>query len=79
MSYVFRGKRDPEPAENRCGTYAGYSAHRRKNEKPCTDCSKAHTKYTREYRRSQGITKSTLVPLETECPNCGHHINEEAA
>jgi len=62
-----------------CGTYGGYQTHIRLGIKPCGPCKTANSGYMRERRRMRGETKSTLVPLSAECPNCGHHINEEAA
>lgn len=37
-----------EPNDPRCGTSAGYMAHRRRNEPACTPCRDANTEATRE-------------------------------
>lgn len=38
--------REPYP----CGTYAAYTRHRRKKEKPCFDCANAVLEYQKKYR-----------------------------
>lgn len=38
--------------DTRCGTDAGYQAHRRRNEEPCAACRRARAKKIREYRAS---------------------------
>jgi len=57
-----------------CGTYGGFQTHKKLGEEPCEPCREARTTYVREYRRRKGHTKSTLVPLSAECPNCGHGL-----
>lgn len=39
--------RNPTTKEARCGSYAGYSAHRHRNEKPCQPCSDANNARTK--------------------------------
>lgn len=62
-----------------CGTYGGYNTHIQIGQKPCDSCREARNAYIRDYRRRKGLTKSTLVPVEMSCPNCGHHLAEGAA
>jgi hypothetical protein len=62
-----------------CGTYGGFQTHQKLDQEPCGPCREARNTYIREYRRRNGHTKSTLVALDTQCPNCGHHITETAA
>lgn len=62
-----------------CGTYGGYQTHRRIGEDPCDPCTKARNEYMRDYRRRNGHTTRTLMPVDMECPNCGHHLTEAAA
>jgi hypothetical protein len=47
---------DPLP-DGRCGTYAGWNAHRRAGQRVCLACLHAQRAYMREYRR-QGRDKS---------------------
>lgn len=62
-----------------CGTYGGYQTHTRLGQDPCTPCRQAHNTYMREYRRNKGLTKTTLMPINLECPNCGHHLTQATA
>jgi hypothetical protein len=62
-----------------CGTYGGFQTHLRLGQDPCEPCREARNAYIREYRRDKGLTKSTLVALDAECPNCGHKITEAPA
>lgn len=79
MSYYVHTPAEPvmvkPPAP--CGTDAGWRRHRREGTDPCQPCRDAHSAYMRAYRRRTGLTTSTLVALDTQCPNCGHHIMEE--
>ena len=62
-----------------CGTYGGYQTHERLGQEACQPCQEARNAYMRNYRRRKGLTKSTLMPVETACPNCGHHLTEASA
>jgi len=39
-----------------CGTYAGYTRHKRSGGKPCPKCREAYTGYMREYRAQRKAT-----------------------
>ena len=47
----------------KCGTYAGWNAHRRADEKPCDDCREAQRLYARERRARGGapIERDTMM------------------
>jgi ribosomal protein L32 len=62
-----------------CGTYGGYQTHKKLGQEPCLPCNEARNTYIREYRRRKGHTTSTLMPVDAQCPNCGHHITAGAA
>lgn len=36
--------------DDRCGTYAGEQAHRKRGEKPCVFCASAKAEYMKAYR-----------------------------
>jgi len=57
-----------------CGTYGGFQTHQILGEDPCDPCREARNAYMRKYRRRKGQMKSTLMELDTQCPNCGHYI-----
>jgi hypothetical protein len=40
--------------ESKCGTYAGWNAHRKAGEKACDACRKACADYMRGYRQRRG-------------------------
>lgn len=40
-------RRNPQPI---CGTYGGWSKHKRDKTQPCRDCSNAQVIYQRDYR-----------------------------
>lgn len=42
--------KNPTTKNERCGSYAGYATHRRRNEKPCQPCSDANVARTIERR-----------------------------
>lgn len=39
---------------DKCGTYAGWNAHRRASEKPCDACKEAQRLYIRAWRAKKG-------------------------
>jgi hypothetical protein len=41
--------RNPTTVTDRCGTYAGYQAHRKRDEDACPPCLAANTAYRRDY------------------------------
>ena len=54
MLYGQHGVRAKRPG---CGTYRGYTAHRRNDETPCNDCKEARRLYYKKHRdRARGIT-----------------------
>ncbi|MFI5776977.1 hypothetical protein [Nocardia sp. NPDC051570] len=61
----------PEEAGNACGdkrrTDAGYQRHRRKIEKACAECLKAHSEYSSGYREGKRLrVKKEVVELDRE-------------
>jgi len=62
--YVYRGaERDSGVPwqDERCGTYAGWNAHRYVGEQACDRCKRAHADYMRDYRLRKGITKTIRI------------------
>lgn len=45
-------EKSPATADDRCGTYAGYKAHRKRNEELCQPCRDAMNEYRREHIKS---------------------------
>jgi DNA-directed RNA polymerase subunit RPC12/RpoP len=74
MSYVYAGNTLACGTEQ--GTDRGFQRHLRAREPACDPCKDAHSAYMRDYRRRKGLTTSTLVALDIQCPSCGHHILE---
>ena len=51
----------PEVApDDRCGTYAGWMAHRRRGEQPCGFCRSAAAEYQREHRLNPDAKRRNL-------------------
>lgn len=62
-----RAPKSPVPPErlvDKCGTYAGYQAHYKRDEKPCGPCVHANTVYVGRWRARAGRTKNALVPYD---------------
>ena len=95
MAYQYRGTvRDVEPATytpppvpaekpkrtlKGCGTNAGYFYHKNKGTEPCQPCRDANNAWRREYRRIKGETTKLMIPLDAQCPGCGHLIADGVA
>lgn len=45
-------EKSPATVDERCGTYAGYKAHRKRNEELCLPCREAMREYRRKYSKS---------------------------
>jgi hypothetical protein len=69
-------QRHPPTWDVRCGTEAGYKAHRRRNEDSCSFCLVAQNKATndRRKRRKGGIS---LPHHDEHCPGCGYFLKVE--
>jgi hypothetical protein len=63
--YTYRGSEpdDGQWADDRCGTYAGWNAHKYLGEEPCPPCKRAHADYMREWRLRTGRTRTIRVAL----------------
>ncbi len=46
-------EKSPATVDERCGTYAGYKAHRKRNEELCQPCRTAMNEYRRKYIKAQ--------------------------
>ena len=44
-------KQPPAGGPGKCGTYAGWNQHQRRDEEPCDPCREANRIYMREYRK----------------------------
>lgn len=62
-----------------CGTPAGAATHRREGTPTCDPCRKARALYRRNLRQAQGQTVRIMLPVDAQCPSCGHHLKSEAA
>ena len=62
--YTYRGDKEAGPwQDDRCGTYAGWNAHRHCGEPPCDDCRRAQADYVRDWRLRTGRVKTRRVRL----------------
>jgi len=43
-------------SDNKCGTYAGWNVHQRREERPCADCREAARLYAKSRRAKGGPT-----------------------
>lgn len=80
MAYQYRGTIhdldtpfEPEPSADKCGTYAGYRQHQRRDEPACEDCRAAQARYSRDYQRERfGILPDQrLTPRRTNAAHTG--------
>ncbi|UVF61043.1 hypothetical protein SEA_SAKAI_80 [Arthrobacter phage Sakai] len=68
----------------KCGTVAGWNAHQRHEEYPCTECTEAKTIYTREWRHRSGRTNRSLytndeiAAIRAEVPDAVKALIEHA-
>lgn len=64
LLYLYRGDQPDVNApwvDERCGTYAGWNAHKYLGEKPCPPCQAAQAQYVREWRLRTGRVKTIRV------------------
>lgn len=47
------------PATSRCGTYAGYQAHKRRGEPACAPCREGNRVYVSEYRAANSAARES--------------------